>query len=140
MQRFRFNSRSRHSGESVAAYLAELRRLAEHCNYGDTLDLMLRDRLVWGINDGGIQKKLLQESDPLTLAWPLTVAQAAETADKNLLEMKAPPQELEPTGQVKSEPIHQMMTKKTTGVADSKVVCHRCGHPGHSPADPGESA
>ena len=36
MQRFRFNSRSRKEGESVAAYLAELRRLAEHCNYGDT--------------------------------------------------------------------------------------------------------
>ena len=88
---------------------------------------------MWGINDGGIQK-LLQESNPLTLARALTVAQAAQTADKNLLEMKAPPQELEPTGQVKSEPIHQMMTKKKTGVADSKVVCHRCGHPGHSPA------
>ena len=29
MQRFRFNSRSRKEGESVAAYVAELRRLAE---------------------------------------------------------------------------------------------------------------
>ena len=38
MQRFRFNSRSRRNGESVAAYVAELRRLAEYCNYGDTLD------------------------------------------------------------------------------------------------------
>lgn len=106
MQWFRFNSRSRQSGESVAAYLAELRRLAEHCNYRDTLDLMLRDRLMWGINDAGIQK-LLQESDLLTLARALTVAQAAETADKNLLEMKAPPQEMEQTEQGKSEPIHQ---------------------------------
>ena len=67
MQRFRFNSRLRKEGESVAAYMAELRRLAEHCNYGDTLDKMLRDRLVWGINDAGIQRKLLQENDPLTL-------------------------------------------------------------------------
>ena len=66
----------------MAAYLAELRRLAEHCNYGETLDLMLRDRLVWGINDAGIQKKLLQESDPLTLARALTVAQVAETAER----------------------------------------------------------
>jgi hypothetical protein len=45
MQRFRFNSRSRKTEESVAAYMADLRRLAEHCNYGDTLDKMLRDRL-----------------------------------------------------------------------------------------------
>ena len=47
-------------------------------------DKMLRDRLVWGINDAGIQKKLLQENDPLTLARALKVAQGAETADKNL--------------------------------------------------------
>ena len=90
MQRFRFNSRSRKPEETVAAYLAELCRLAKHCNYGTTLDQLLRDRLVWGINDAGIRKKLLQESDPLTLACALTVAQGAETADKNVKKMKVP--------------------------------------------------
>ena len=34
MQRFQFNTRSRKPGESVATYVAELRRLAEFCNYG----------------------------------------------------------------------------------------------------------
>ena len=140
MQRFRFNSRSRKTGESVAAYLAELRRLAEHCNYGDTLDKMLRDRLVWGINDAGIQKKLLQENDPLTLARAVIVAQGAETADKNLKEMKAPPQELDSTSsspagvKVKSEPIQKINAKKKFSAregAQSGVTCHRCGHPGH---------
>ena len=63
MQRFRFNSRSRKAGESVAAYIVELHRLAQHCNNGDTLDKILRDRIVYGINDKVIQKKLLQETD-----------------------------------------------------------------------------
>ena len=137
MQRFRFNSRSRKTGETVAAYLAELRRLTEHCNYGDTLDKMLRDRLIWGINDAGIQKKLLQENDPLTLARALKVAKGAETADKNLQEMKAPSQELDSTSssshatvRVKSEPIQKINAKKTSA-KDSGVTCHRCGHPGH---------
>ena len=67
MKRFRFNSRSRKTGETVAAYMADLHHLAEYYNYGDTLDKMLRDKLVWGINDAGIQKKLLQENNPLTL-------------------------------------------------------------------------
>ena len=71
----------------MAAYLAELRCLAVHCSYRDTLDRMLWDRLVWGINDAGIQKKILEENDPLTLAQALTVAQGAETAYKNLKEM-----------------------------------------------------
>ena len=58
----------------MADYSASLCRLAEHCNYGDTLEKMVRDRLVWGINDAGIQRKLLQENDLLTLARALTVA------------------------------------------------------------------
>ena len=40
VQRFRFNSQVRKQGETVAAYIAELRALSEYCNYGDTLDLM----------------------------------------------------------------------------------------------------
>ena len=57
MQRFRFNSRSRKAGESVASYIAELRRLAEHCKYCETLEKMIRDRLVCGINNEAIYSK-----------------------------------------------------------------------------------
>ena len=41
VQIFRFNSRTRQAGESVAAYLAELKKLLEHCDYGDSLNDML---------------------------------------------------------------------------------------------------
>lgn len=134
MQRFRFNSRSRKTGESVAAYVAELRRLAEFCNYGDTLDKMLRDRLVWGINDESIQRKLLQEED-LTLKKALTLAQGSETAAKNVKEMNAPKQECDSSRvAVKPEPVYKVAGKRlkpqnrTNG---GGVICHRCGTPGH---------
>ena len=39
MQQFRFNSRSRKVEESVAAYVVQLRHLAEFCNCGTTLGL-----------------------------------------------------------------------------------------------------
>ena len=132
---------SRKTGESVADYLAALRRLAEYCNYGGTLEKMLRDRLVWGINDAGIRRKLLQENDPLTPARALTVAQGSKTADKNLLEMKAPSQELDSTSssqrsmRVKSEPIQKINAKKESSTvregAQGGMTCHRCGRPGH---------
>ena len=61
VQRFRFHSRQRESGETVAAYVAELRAIAEFCNFKDTLEDMLRDRLVCGVNDATMQKKLLSE-------------------------------------------------------------------------------
>ena len=89
MQRFRFNSRVRKPGESVATYVAELRQLAEFCNFGDSLNKMIRDRLVCGINDESIQKRLLAERD-LTYQCALTIAQGSEAADKNLRELKAP--------------------------------------------------
>ena len=48
VQRYQFNSRQRAPSETVAEYIAALRKLAEHCNFGETLDEMLRDRLVCG--------------------------------------------------------------------------------------------
>ena len=75
VQRFKFNSRSRQPGESVGTFVAELRRLSEHCQYGDTLDDMLRDRLVCGIADSRLQRRLLAEPD-LTFKKALELAQA----------------------------------------------------------------
>ena len=51
VQCFRFNFRMRQAGEFVTVYLAELKRLSKYCSYGDSLDDMLRDRIVCGIQD-----------------------------------------------------------------------------------------
>ena len=59
MQRFKFNTRFRKPGESIASHVAELRSLSEHCDFKSTLEEMLRDRLVCGINDEQIQRRLL---------------------------------------------------------------------------------
>ena len=60
MQRYKFNTRVRLPNESVMTYVSELRALAEHCKFPETfLDELLRDRLVCGINDQQIQRRLL---------------------------------------------------------------------------------
>ena len=41
VQRYKFNSRIRQDGESVAVYVSELRALAQYCNFGETLESML---------------------------------------------------------------------------------------------------
>ena len=132
MQRFRFNSRSRKEGESVAAYVAELRRLAEFCNFETTLDKMLRDRLVWGIKGDSIQKKLFQEKD-LTFQRALAIAQGSEAADRNLREMKAPQQELNSNSKgvtVKLCTVHKV-SRRNSNTKDMGVTCHRCGTTSH---------
>ena len=41
IQRYKFNTRMRAEGESVATYVAALRELAQHCEYKDMLPEML---------------------------------------------------------------------------------------------------
>ena len=75
VQRFNFHSRSRRQGETVSAFVAELRKLSEYCQFGDTLTDMLRDRLVCGINDQKLQRRLLAEPT-LTYDKAFALAQA----------------------------------------------------------------
>ena len=41
VQCHKFNSRIRQDGESVAVYMSELKALAQYCNFGETLEVML---------------------------------------------------------------------------------------------------
>ena len=59
IQRFKFNTRDHHAGGSLANYVAELRALGECCDLGTTIEDMIRNRLVCGINDHEIQHCLL---------------------------------------------------------------------------------
>ena len=50
----------------MAEYIAELRKLALHCEFGEFLKDALRDQLVCGLRNAGVQKQLLAQTD-LTL-------------------------------------------------------------------------
>lgn len=86
-ERFHFHSRSQAADESVADFMAQLRRLSKHCDFQDYLDQALRDRLVCGLRNEGIQRRLLAESD-LTLTRALELAQGMEAAEKNAKSLK----------------------------------------------------
>ena len=51
VQCYKFNFRIRQNGESVAVYVSELRALAQYCNFGETLKVTLRDRIVHVVAD-----------------------------------------------------------------------------------------
>lgn len=127
LERYNFNSRLRHKGESVSAYVAELRRLTEHCQFGRTLEDMLRDRLVCGIQDKRIQRRLLMEPN-LTYKRALDLAQAMESAEKGTQDL--PSQEEEPAD------VHGMWSagKKNSRLGKEKPPeegCYRCGGKHH---------
>ena len=47
-QHCKFFSRTGRPHESIAEYVAQLKKLVEHCQFGDKLNEMLRDCLVCG--------------------------------------------------------------------------------------------
>ena len=88
VERCRFHSRYRRPAESIAVFVSEL---TEFCNFGNTLETMIRDRLVCCVNDVGIQKRLLLEPG-LRYAKAVELAQSLESAAQNVNELKVKPE------------------------------------------------
>ena len=85
--RSKFNSRFRQQRETIQQKVAELRNSSEHCEFGDQLEKMLRDRLVCGVNDERIQRRLLAESQ-LEFKKAMELSTAMETAEKNTRDLQ----------------------------------------------------
>lgn len=117
MQRFTFNARRQHEGESVADFVAFLRQLAEHCEFGTALEDMLRDRIVCGILNARVQRRLLAEPK-LTLNKAVEVAQTAELAEKGARLLQQ---------QVDSKPEVEEVQKVTKDTRQVYKPCYHCG-------------
>ena len=89
VSRYKFNSCNRKAGEPVADYIVHLRQLAKDCDFKASLNDMLRDQLVCGVNDDRIQLKLLAEKDTLTFENAMELALAMEAASKNAKDLCA---------------------------------------------------
>ena len=94
-ERFQFHRRNQAVGESVAEYVAGLRLLTRHCEFGAYLDDALRDRFVCGLRSEMIQKKLLTETD-LTFQRSVEIAHTTETAAENARKLQSPSRAAEP--------------------------------------------
>ena len=126
VQHLQFYSRDRRPEESVSTFVAELLALAVHCNFGASLDKMLRDRLVGGINNIHIRRCLLQEKN-LTFQKALEIAQALEVADKDERKLVA---------NTSAEPVQRLQDSKSRSAPraackDDALECYRCGKQNH---------
>lgn len=130
VERFKFHSRNRQKGETIATYVAELRALAGNCNFGASLNTMLRDRLVCGVNNETMQKRLLAESE-LTFDSALKITTSMEAATQGAQQITND-----------SLPIFQIGTgdrcfrcggtgHKPDICKCKKLTCRKCGKPGH---------
>ena len=106
-ERFRFHKRNQGEEETVAQYVAVLKRLSEYCEFGAYLEDALRDRFVCGLKSETVQKRLLTEKD-LTFHKAVEYAVSAETATRDVQQL---------SGSLK---VHAMISQKGD-------QCRRCG-------------
>ena len=128
-ERYYFYQRSQKANESVQEYLAELRKLAQHCAFGEFLNDALRDRFVCGLRSQAALKRLLAEPE-LKLEKAIQIAQSLEAADINSKKLQGA--EGNGTGSV-----NRTGYTKSTGKADrghskqQSKTCYRCGNKDH---------
>ena len=125
-QRYRFNTRYRQQAETIATFVSELRSIAEFCNYGESLNDMLRDRLVCGINDSAIQRRLLAENK-LSFTKAMEISQGMEAATKNAQTL----QSSRGVGEVQPGAVHKLYSQQKKSTPET--TCYRCGKGGHLP-------
>ena len=82
-ERYKFNKRDRQLGESIPFYETEIKHLSEHCDFGVTLEDMIRDRLVCGVRGPKIQQRLLAKTE-LSFDRALKITSMMERAKKNV--------------------------------------------------------
>ncbi|CAN8018735.1 unnamed protein product, partial [Ixodes persulcatus] len=95
------------AGEAFDAFLTDLKAKAKDCNYEGQRDKMIRDQVIFGINNEEVRMKLLKLEDP-TLE---TVAKVCLVHETSANQLKAFKQDPSMTKQ-ETDPLHAMKTTK----------------------------
>ncbi|UYV72333.1 K02A2.6-like [Cordylochernes scorpioides] len=116
--------------EKISIYIAELKKMAEYCKFGSTIDEAIRDRLIAGIEDDNIQRKLLGEGDSLTLHRAIEIALALEAAAQDAKDLQS---QRNPEVVMKIKQGNWRLKPSTTGkfTRSESYTCIRCGSKDH---------
>ena len=144
-QRYLFNKRDQQEGESIDQCVAELRILAQSCNFCDCLnDSLIRDRIVLGIKDSGTRKRLLQQQQ-LTLQRCIDICKSSEASNTQIRSLGQfvkeevrrvkdynKPARTKPSANSKNQKqtweVHRKLDRKSPDKkAPSRRICRFCG-------------
>jgi len=133
MQKYRFNTCVRRPHETISTYLANLKQIAKHCNFGDSLPQMLRDRLACGIGDEHWKKRLLSE-EKLTYDQAVKILRTMETAEQDVKDVSTQKSSIH---QILSRPkpsgLQRRSQSSESATYSTSPTCYRCGGPHKAP-------
>ena len=147
LQRYNFYSAYRKQGQSIKDFVAELKGLARNCDFGKTrtgviltekviLEENLRDRLVCGVADTAIQRRLLGETD-LSFDKSYQLALAMESAATNAAQLHSKDTTVYYSNADKVS-AHKQSSRKPNKSAlthSQAKACYRCGKTTHLPSE-----
>ena len=120
VERFNFHRRTQAEGETVAQNVAELRKLADKCDFGTHLNEALTDRLMLGVCSKDTDQVAYREKADTREGLPNS--QGMETAIKQAGEVQATLKVI-PSG---GTPVNYVAKKP------QRSQCFRCGKSNHS--------
>lgn len=127
-ERYRFNNRKQEPGESISAYVTELRVIAKNCAHDEiTPDEILRDRLVLGVRDEKVRERLLRVND-LTLSKAIDICKAAEQTSQQLKLLASGTEES--VGAVRTQQRNEppQNTRRPRDPPIQRTECRFCGY------------
>ena len=130
-------------GDTVQQFVTRLRHAAKDCDFGVDLSNQLRDAILNRCTSEYIKRKLLEETEALTLARALAVAEKCERVEHQmmLLSVHSKTKDPESVNKVGEKPnrFPKRNKPKTTYGASATAsaspkpdkTCYRCGFSGH---------
>ncbi|XP_053720882.1 uncharacterized protein LOC128758688 [Synchiropus splendidus] len=137
-QRYIFRHRLQKESESIEQFVMDLRLKSQFCNFGSQCDAMIRDQLVFGIQDDRTRMLLLKEPE-LTLLKAIRICQASQRSKLPLqticiedesLDVEADPAESHLSCDSKRNPLSQFQ---------DRTDCSTQAGRGHTEEEPEET-
>lgn len=132
-ERHQFWSHAMSAGISVDRFITELRQKSKDCEFGRNEDDMIRDKLVFSINDIRLKERLLRDN-ALTLRRAMDTCRSAELAKSQIQAMQTSQVVQDTsvdalrkaTGQTRTGSWNKSKTSSKRHV--TTTVCHKCGN------------
>lgn len=131
-ERYMFRSRMQHQ-EPIESFVTALRLKAQSCNFGTLRDSMIRDQIVFGVEDKKLRERLLRETD-LTLDTAIKICQASELSQKHMRTFSdvvpaaaARDGDAAAIGAVSYDRRRRTKTRHTQQTEGAPFSCKRCG-------------
>lgn len=130
-ERHQFWSHTMSTGTAVDRFITELRQKSKDCEFGRNEDDMVRDKLVFSINDTRLKERMLRESE-LTLRKAIEICRSAKLAKTQIQAMQSSPVVHDASVDALKKTTGQMRTgshvRSKSYIKKQATACPKCGN------------